>query len=184
MNKIQNLVVMMLLLGLSGCATVSEEDCYIADWRALGERDGALGHRPDRVDRHESACRKYSVSVNRDEYLSGYNSGIASFCIPSNGYRQAKSKYQYNDVCPSHMEAGFLQKYVKGLNDVIEDLEFDRSRAMNLLDRALIQRADASSGSDTDDLDNRVSRARKRLDSAEQELEKIYRWQRRAIERL
>ena len=56
------------IAGLSGCATMSGDECLTSDWNAIGYEDGARGYTADRIGKHRKACAKHGVS--RSECLS------------------------------------------------------------------------------------------------------------------
>lgn len=174
----------LLFAGLSGCATLSADDCQSADWVAIGEDDGANGYSASRVNSHVSACKKHGVAVDRSEYARGRSLGLERFCEPSNGYQYGSKKREYKYVCPAALEGGFLREYVKGLNDVISDLDNDRSRARSALDRARDKRRDAAPDDDVEKLDQRVKSAQTKVDNIDKEQDKLRAWLRRAIDKL
>jgi len=62
----------LLLVMLTGCAGMSDNECRTADWYALGERDGLIyGLRPQ-VDQYAAECGKYGVQPAQKEYLAGW----------------------------------------------------------------------------------------------------------------
>ncbi len=47
---------------LGSCATMSKEECVAADWRVVGETDGAAGYDPQsRFAAHAKSCEKAGV---------------------------------------------------------------------------------------------------------------------------
>lgn len=176
----RGLIAIALIVTLSGCASLSADDCQSADWLQIGQKDGARGYSSSRINSHVSACKKHDVKVNQSQYKQGRKLGLKTFCEASNGYRYASEKREYKSVCPSNLEAGFLREYVKGLNDVISDLDNDRSRARSALDRA----RDAEPDDDTEKLDKRVKSAQTKIDNIDKEQTKLRGWLRHAINRL
>ena len=55
---------MLILVGASGCATMSKEECLVANWREVGFTDASQGYTQDRVAEHRSACAEAKVTVN------------------------------------------------------------------------------------------------------------------------
>ena len=49
-------LLLLPLLLLAGCASLSEGDCRSASWEDIGYRDGVKGTGPDRAQDHASAC--------------------------------------------------------------------------------------------------------------------------------
>ena len=55
----------LLLVGfasLSGCATMSGDECMTSDWSAIGYEDGANVHTTERLAKHRKACAKHGVT--------------------------------------------------------------------------------------------------------------------------
>lgn len=102
------------LVVLSGCATLSEEECLTADWYSIGYEDGANGHPASRIGAHREACAKHGVTPNLRDYQDGHDEGLISFCTPRNGFSRARGGYQYNGICPPSLEPDFLDGYQAG----------------------------------------------------------------------
>ena len=60
-SKLAGIVCVVSLLGLSGCATMSAEECATGDWHMIGFEDGSMGYTVDRLGQHRKACAKYGV---------------------------------------------------------------------------------------------------------------------------
>ena len=70
---------------LTGCSSLSEQECRSANWQALGERDGGVyGMRP-RIDQYTEECRAFSVAPAENEYMAGWTYGYAEFLRRMNG---------------------------------------------------------------------------------------------------
>ncbi|MFK8014489.1 MAG: DUF2799 domain-containing protein [Gammaproteobacteria bacterium] len=101
-------------LALSGCASMSAEECHTADWRTIGFEDGAQGRTADSIRRHRKACAKAGVTADQAAYENGRQSGLRSFCQPGRGYDLGRNGGRYQGVCPADLEATFLQAYEEG----------------------------------------------------------------------
>lgn len=139
MSCFRAIFILLLLLGLSGCATLSEDECRYSDWYDLGYRDGRQGRPADRVSEHAQACGEHGVKPDRSRYLSGHTDGVATYCTAHNGLRVGENGGGYANVCPRFEEEEFLRGYSLG-----QALYRVRSR-LNSLD------------SEIDQLDNRIS---------------------------
>ncbi|TXR54520.1 DUF2799 domain-containing protein [Reinekea thalattae] len=108
--------VVLLTAGavLSGCATLSEDECLTADWYGIGYADAAAGKASSQVASHRKACSKHGVSLDIDDYLSGYDEGLYRFCTRSVGYSKGLDGYDYTGICPSHLENNFMDGYILG----------------------------------------------------------------------
>ncbi len=104
------------LILLTGCASLSREDCLQGDWLAIGQRDGAAGRVGDlQFDRHIVACARVDVTPDRAAWAQGYAAGLRQYCTPLSGLREGEAGALYRDVCPASSEAGFLRGYDLGL---------------------------------------------------------------------
>lgn len=61
---------------LSGCATLSADDCRNADWYRIGDRDGVSGSQ-SLLDQYQQMCSAHGVKVNDGRYLEGWRDGAA-----------------------------------------------------------------------------------------------------------
>jgi hypothetical protein len=105
---------LFVLAVLSGCATMSAEDCGVADWRTIGFDDGSRGETLARADRRSNDCAKHDVVMDRNAYEAGRDEGLSVYCRESTGYELGESGRAYNGVCVAHNEAAFLAAYDRG----------------------------------------------------------------------
>jgi len=119
-----SLIAVMVLV--SGCASLSKEECKTANWKTIGFEDGAQGKPEARIRAHRKACAEYGVAPELEAYRSGWEEGVARFCQPGNGYSQGRSGKEYTGVCPDSLETAFLQSYRDGR--ALYKLEADISR--------------------------------------------------------
>jgi len=134
---------------VSGCATMSAEDCSAADWRALGQADGQRGELLSKAERRGNDCAKHGVVIDRSAYESGRKDGLAVYCVESTGYELGESGRAYNGVCADHDEAVFLAA-------------FDRGREYRSFNAAVVSAAD------------KLSTARARHDELDAKLDKYW----------
>jgi len=109
--KITSLIAVM---ALSGCATLSKEECLTVNWREIGQTDGANGAEHGRVAEHREACAKHGVKVDLDQYNSGRAVGLRTFCQANSGFARARQGYVYKGICPSDLEPNFIDGYEEG----------------------------------------------------------------------
>lgn len=76
-----------LVVLASGCASMSEEQCKVADWHRVGLDDGAAGESPSRIASYSEDCAKAGVRPNPDAWRAGYAVGLQSFCTAHGGWR-------------------------------------------------------------------------------------------------
>jgi hypothetical protein len=118
-------LVFAALLGLCGCASLSEKDCRGGDWYAIGLRDGAAGRTEDYIGEHSTACQRFGVAPDHERWLEGRERGLEQFCTVRNGYRIGEVGGRYDDVCFAAAELEFRRGYELGLrmNQVRSRLE-------------------------------------------------------------
>jgi hypothetical protein len=109
----------LILLLLSACATLNEQECRSGDWAAVGYRDGQNGRPASRLDEHRKACSEYGVSPKPRVYEEARERGLNFYCTPANGLAVGRRGEGYAGVCPNWSEGEFLQTYTIG-RDVFE----------------------------------------------------------------
>ncbi|MEL7187442.1 MAG: DUF2799 domain-containing protein [Pseudomonadota bacterium] len=113
-SKIRILAPVLSLLFLSGCATMSGDECMTSDWRAIGYEDGLQGYTGDRIGQHRKACAKHGVTPDLTAYTAGREQGLSEYCQPSRGFHVGANGGSYYGVCAAHYEADFVDAYNAG----------------------------------------------------------------------
>ncbi len=101
-------------LALSGCASMSSEECVATDWSAVGYEDGARGYTADRFTKHRKACAKHGVTADFAAWQNGREQGLVEYCQPGRGYNVGVSGGRYYGVCSVDLEPDFLDAYNAG----------------------------------------------------------------------
>ena len=115
MNSKWSLVWLAIVLGsLSGCASMSSDECVASDWNAIGYEDGARGYGTDRFGQHRKACAKHGVTADFSGYQAGRDQGLIEYCQPYRGFSVGSNGGSYNGVCSVGLEADFLDAYNAG----------------------------------------------------------------------
>ena len=75
--------IMLALLVLSGCATLTETECRATpeEWLALGQYDSVMGDQPW-IEAYAEYCLTHGVNVadeQQQHYLMGWDLGHAEF---------------------------------------------------------------------------------------------------------
>lgn len=102
------------LLGLTGCASMSADECITSDWHAIGFEDGARGYTAEQLGNRRKACAKHGITPDFEAYQAGRAQGLRQFCQPSRGFSLGSSGARYNGVCPADLEAPFVNAYNSG----------------------------------------------------------------------
>lgn len=110
--RIATLIVAMI--SLSGCATLSQEECMVADWYSIGFEDGAQGRQAGYLANHREACAEYGVAPDLSAYQSGRDQGLDTYCNYDNGYALGAGGGTYRGVCPARLEKMFLDGFNRG----------------------------------------------------------------------
>ena len=114
MKKSMMILVAIATLGVSGCATMSSDECLTSDWQAIGYEDGSRGYTADRLGNHRKACAKHGVTPDFQAYQTGHEQGLNNFCQPSRGFNLGVNGGSYNGVCANHREHAFVDAYNAG----------------------------------------------------------------------
>ncbi|RTE67115.1 DUF2799 domain-containing protein [Amphritea opalescens] len=107
-------LIVLLSLGLAGCATLDREECLSADWQLIGFNDGVVGRATERLEQHREACSEYGVVPQIDEYLQGYDQGVIRYCTATNGYREARAGNRFNMACDGDLREAFAYGFELG----------------------------------------------------------------------
>ena len=122
-GRFASTAVLAVALAGSGCASYSltEAECKVGDWVAIGYADGAAGHGAERMEKHREACRKVNVTPDQAAYKRGRGKGLLQYCTRSNGLKIGRGSKSYGGVCPEHLESAFLKAFGHGRE--IHDVE-------------------------------------------------------------
>ncbi|MCY0096273.1 DUF2799 domain-containing protein [Hoeflea ulvae] len=113
--RLHTALILLACLVLTSCQTMSKEECAVADWRVVGEQDGAAGYNPqDRFAGHVKACTKAGVAADQTLWYQGYQKGLPRYCTPLNGLSVGSQGKTYANVCPLDLEPGFREGYDLG----------------------------------------------------------------------
>ncbi|HEX6707798.1 MAG TPA: DUF2799 domain-containing protein [Albitalea sp.] len=105
------LALIVAVLALAGCASMSESECKTADWYRKGLADGTAGRSDDTLARHHEACAKVGVAPNVAQWRRGWEEGLRSFCVPAVGWREGLAGHGYSGACRGPAEDGFLRAW-------------------------------------------------------------------------
>lgn len=113
-TKWAGILAVSIVLGLSGCATMSGDECVTSDWQMIGFEDGSAGYGAGRLGDRRKACAKHGVTPDLQAYRAGHEEGIRDFCQPARGFNLGTRGGRYNGVCPAESEVEFLDAYRAG----------------------------------------------------------------------
>lgn len=168
-------ILILVVLGFSGCATLNEEECQQADWVEIGYQDGIKGY-PDQLQHHSKACSKHGVVADTDQYRSGHLQGLTAYCVPATGYQLGVERKEYKGQCPQAQAAEFVAEYVYGLRGAMDSLQIEQDAIDGDLDMELMAKYGAHDDDDTDRIDDRIESLRYQRDTLLDERRKINAW--------
>lgn len=108
------LLPLALLLGLSGCESMSEDQCRKADWLERGRSDGREGESEARIEAHRKACAKAGIAPDERRWRQGWAEGVRSFCVPREAWRHGLAGRSYSGACRDFDEAVWMRWYRAG----------------------------------------------------------------------
>lgn len=104
---------------LAGCATLSKSQCQTGDWQQIGFGDGASGATSSRFADHQEACSEHGITVDRAQYMQGYNRGLQQYCTPAKAAEVGIAGRSYKNVCQGQEGISFQRVYAAA-QDVYE----------------------------------------------------------------
>jgi len=114
MTKLLTTTVGIILLILTGCATMTAEQCVAADWQTIGHQDAMEGRASGHLRHHIDACSDHGITANETAYTAGHAEGARAFCTPANGFRLGRSGGANNNICPDDLANAFSVTYEAG----------------------------------------------------------------------
>lgn len=99
---------------LSGCATLSKQQCLTGNWQSIGFEDGAAGRSSDFFDNHNQACSNLGVVANYSLWEQGRQQGLKQYCSETNAYQTGRNGSRMASVCPTPITAKLQQINAEG----------------------------------------------------------------------
>ncbi len=100
--------LLIVVMVLSGCATLNVEQCRRGDWYGIGLADGRDGlPAADQLDRHMQACARHGVRVDMRLYQQGHTQGLLDYCRIDNAFDTGLRGQRYRHVCPPEIDPLF-----------------------------------------------------------------------------
>ena len=99
---------------LSGCASLSREDCVRFNWHLKGKNEALRGEEPSRFGEYREMCAKHGIEADVIAFNRGRAEGLQQFCTRENGYKFARAGNTYEGICPKSAMEDFLKGYRKG----------------------------------------------------------------------
>lgn len=99
---------------LTGCASITEEECHEGNWRERGLADGQRGVPGGQLQSYLEICTKAGAAVDVREYRAGHAQGIPQYCTAERGRQEGLGGRSYRNACPASLEPEFLSAYRAG----------------------------------------------------------------------
>jgi Protein of unknown function (DUF2799) len=165
---------------LAGCATMTPNECKVANWAEVGLRDGLAGEPLSVLNDRVRDCAEAKVAVDTPRYLQGRDQGLVSYCRLDNAVRVALDGKSYRGVCPVTVDGEFRRRFnvAREVHQARGDLRTLEARRTTLESRLRDAKTDEERRRIRDeltDLDRDMRRARDRLRDAEGNLDRM-RW--------
>jgi hypothetical protein len=156
------------LLAIGGCASLSENECRTADWEQIGYGDGARGAARSRRGAHAEACAGYGIALDVQAWEAGYERGLDNYCTPLNALQVGLAGGDYNGVCPPESDFAFSSHWraARGVHDQrqrVSELDGRRRSFEYALDEARTDEERRSIRVELSRLDDELRRERDRL---------------------
>lgn len=131
----QAVLAVLIMVMLTGCASLSREQCQRGDWYGIGLADGQAGEPAQRMDRHVRACSEYGIRVDDQQYRAGHDRGLVEYCTIDNAFESGLQGRRYQRVCPPAIDALFercngaayevyrIRRELNDLENRIDDVE-------------------------------------------------------------
>lgn len=122
-----------LVWQLAGCASLTPEQCKLADWASIGMADGSHGESAARINDHAKACAEVGVRPDLPAYLRGRAQGLLHYCQAENAFKVGRGGAANNsEDCPQPMQRAFAENYQDGHE--LHRIESQLSQLMGRLD--------------------------------------------------
>ncbi len=116
MKKIRGIIsVLAVVLFLTGCASMSKEDCLVTDWFEIGRMDGMQGKPRTAFQNRAKPCLEHGINADRQAYYRGHDEGLMHYCTEQRGFELGRQGLAYRSVCPIELEKGFQTGYRNGI---------------------------------------------------------------------
>ena len=113
LEKNMNLLLFIFII-VSGCSSISQEECQEGNWYSLGLRDGSSGKRALKDNVYQKSCSEYNVKVDREKYAKGFRIGLKKYCTYENGKVLGEEGSQKHKLC-TKVSHSFTKGYADGL---------------------------------------------------------------------
>jgi Protein of unknown function (DUF2799) len=108
------ILLILISVYVSSCATLSKEDCQSIDWHERGKSDSLRGKTSKDFDAYAKTCTAHGAIIDQEKYASGREEGLKLFCTYDSGQQFGREGGVYYETCPQSLETEFLGGYRLG----------------------------------------------------------------------
>lgn len=181
-SGISNLYLILLIMIsslLSGCETMSREECLSADWYQIGYQAGREGKERSHIEDIAASCARIHISPDRGSYFSGRERGLREYCSPSHGFNLGTNGNTIRQVCPPESANRFEAAYSQGrkvydARQQVKRLNEKRHKLEKQLEKAESDENKKTIRNELEELDQRLRYARDTLQFIENESRRLY----------
>jgi hypothetical protein len=164
--------ILLLTMALSGCETMTADECRVANWRDIGLRDGLQGETMAMLQERAGDCAKAGLRPDTAQYLAGREQGLQNYCRLENAVPLGLRGADYAGVCSPMVDVEFRRRHqaaraVYDLRGRLNDLD---SRAERLQRRLRDADRDEDKQLKAADKDDDRKRIRKEFDERRRHL--------------
>ncbi|MBL4875548.1 MAG: DUF2799 domain-containing protein [Cohaesibacteraceae bacterium] len=106
---------LVIILIVSGCASLSKSQCQVGDWYSIGKSDGYEGKPAHtQLAEHFKACSEYGINIDRAPYDQGHLEGLVAYCTLPRGVSEGIAGRNYQGVCTGESEIDFQEGFIAG----------------------------------------------------------------------
>ncbi len=110
----KKIVIILSIVVISGCASLSQSQCQSGDWYGIGLTDGSVGAPLSTLEQHRNSCGEYAIRIDGEAWRAGRDEGLKQYCRPSNGYQLGRYGNSFNNVCPNNLSDEFNRAFSYG----------------------------------------------------------------------
>lgn len=110
-------IIGLILVGMTGCSSISPEECKVADskmWFDRGYNDALAGFKTTKFADYAQVCAEVGVKADRDAWDLGYNKGLDLYCTPQTAYMMGAAGSQMSNICPKSSQQALLNAHYLG----------------------------------------------------------------------
>lgn len=110
----KQLLLMVSLLSLGACSSISQQECQLGDWFAIGKTDAQQGIAASQFRSYQKECARHGHNSDFQAYQQGHAEGAIEFCQYDQGVLWGQQGKSYNSICSGALEAEFKLGYQRG----------------------------------------------------------------------